>query len=286
MTDKIFVTGATGRVGSELIRILAAKGTDLRAAARHPVAAAEKLPGIRDVVECDFNRPDTFKPALDGIDCLFLTVPPGDNRADRTTSPIVDMALKSGVRLIVDLTAMGVEMDDSFCLRISEKNIEATGIPYVHLRPNWFMQNFDSGPMYADIRTTGALHLPAADAQMSFIDCRDVAAVAAAVLTDDRHQGHAYTLTGSEALDHYRVVDILSQVSGNSIRYVPLSEEAACAGLARAGVAQELIDRWTLFFRIVRAGECARVTRDVERILGRLPVSFEQYAADCSDAWK
>lgn len=286
MIGRILVTGSTGRIGSELLRILMASGQDVRAAARNPAAAAQMFRGIGDIVEFDFNRPETFREALDGIDRLFLTVPPGDNHADRTTAPVVETAVKSGVALIVDLTAMGVEADDSFCLRISEKNIESSGIPYIHLRPNWFMQNFDSGPMYADIGTTGALHLPAADARMSFIDSRDVAAVAAAVLTEDRHQNRAYTLTGGEALDHYRVVEMLSKVSGKTIRYVPLSEEAACAGLARAGVPQDLIDRWTRFFRIVRAGKCAAVTGDVETILGRPPISFEQYALDYAGAWK
>lgn len=91
------------------------------------------------------------------------------------------------MRLIVNLTAMGVELDESFMLRLLEKYVEKSGIPYVHLRPNWFMQNFNSGPMLADIRRSGGLHLPASHSKISFIDVRDVAAVASAALTEPRH---------------------------------------------------------------------------------------------------
>jgi uncharacterized protein YbjT (DUF2867 family) len=200
--------------------------------------------------------------------------------------PFIDMAKKEGVRLIVNLTAMGVEQDDSFMLRILEKYVEASGIPYTHLRPNWFMQNFNSGPMLADIRATGGLHLPASDARLSFIDLRDIAAVGLAALTEPRHAGNAYTLTGGEALDHYQVVDILSRAAGKTIMYVPLSEEDACAALTKAGVAPDLIERWTKFYRIVRQGLCAPVTHDAESVLGRPTLAFEQYAKDHAASWK
>ncbi len=286
MTQKILITGGTGRVGSEIARLLLAKGAKVRVAARNPASASAKLQGCNDLVEFDFNRPETFQAALKGIDFLFLTVPPGDNHADRTTKPIVDIAKRNGVQLIVDLTAMGVERDETFTLRVSEKYIEASGIPFVHLRPNWFMQNFDSGPIHAGIRATGALHLPAADSKLSFIDARDVAEVASVVLAEPHHSGKAYTLTGIEALNHQEVVDILSRVSGKRIEYVPLTEEMACAGLKKAGIADELIERWRAFFRIVRQGLCAEITPDLTRIMGRSAIRFEQYAADHAAAWK
>ena len=121
--------------------------------------------------------------------------------------PLIDEAKTQGVRLIVNLTAMGVEQDETFMLRVLEKYLEASGIPFVHLRPNWFMQNFDSGPIFADIRATGAIHLPAGDAGLSFVDVRDVAAVACAAFTDHRNQGNAYTLTGVELTSGDRSCD-------------------------------------------------------------------------------
>ena len=140
--------------------------------------------------------------------------------------------------------------------------------------------------MLADIRATGGLHIPASDARLSFIDVRDIAAVGLAALTEPRHTGNAYTLTGGEALNHYEVVDILSRITGRKITYVPLSEEVACAALKKAGVPDGLIERWRNFYQIIRQGLCATITRDVESILGRPPITFEQYAKDYAASWR
>jgi uncharacterized protein YbjT (DUF2867 family) len=286
MSKKILIMGATGRVGEELVRLLTEKGEALRAATRSPSTASARLPCFAEAVEFDFDRPETFAPALKGVAKVFLIARPGENHADKVAIPFIDMARKEGVRLIVNLTAMGVEQDDSFTLRLLEKYVEASGIPYVHLRPNWFMQNFNSGPMLADIRATGGLHLPASDAKLSFIDVRDIAAVGLAALTEPRHAGNAYTLTGGEALDHYQVVGILSRAAGKTITYVPLSEEVACAALGKAGVAADLIERWTKFYRMVRQGLCASVAHDAELVLRRPTIAFEQYAKDHAASWK
>jgi uncharacterized protein YbjT (DUF2867 family) len=286
MSKKILIMGATGRVGAELVRLLTEKGEALRAATRSPSTASARLPCFAEAVEFDFDRPETFAPALKGVAKVFLIARPGENHADKVAIPFIDMARKEGVRLIVNLTAMGVEQDDSFTLRLLEKYVEASGIPYVHLRPNWFMQNFNSGPMLADIRATGGLHLPASDAKLSFIDVRDIAAVGLAALTEPRHAGNAYTLTGGEALDHYQVVGILSRAAGKTITYVPLSEEVACAALGKAGVAADLIERWTKFYRMVRQGLCASVAHDAELVLRRPTIAFEQYAKDHAASWK
>lgn len=286
MSHKILIIGATGRVGAELVKLLTEKGEALRAATRSPSTASARLPCFAEAVEFDFDRPETFAPALKGVAKVFLIARPGENHADKVAIPFIDMARKEGVRLIVNLTAMGVEQDDSFTLRLLEKYVEASGIPYVHLRPNWFMQNFNSGPMLADIRATGGLHLPASDAKLSFIDVRDIAAVGLAALTEPRHAGNAYTLTGGEALDHYQVVGILSRAAGKTITYVPLSEEVACAALGKAGVAADLIERWTKFYRMVRQGLCASVAHDAELVLRRPTIAFEQYAKDHAASWK
>jgi uncharacterized protein YbjT (DUF2867 family) len=286
MSQKHLIIGATGRVGMELVRLLTEKGEVVRAATRSPSMASGKLPGSPEYVEFDFDRPETFAPALGGVAKVFLMARPGDNYADKVAIPFVELTKKEGVELIVNLTAMGVEQDDSFMLRVLEKYIEASGVPYVHLRPNWFMQNFDSGPMMADIRATGGLHLPASDAKLSFIDVRDIAAVGLATLTDPCHAGNAYTLTGGEALNHYEVVDILSDTTGKQITYVPLSEEIACTALTKAGVPDGLIERWKNFYRKVRQGLCATVTPDVESILGRPAITFERYAKDHAASWK
>jgi len=284
MSERILVIGSTGKVGGELVKILISNRKPPRAATRNP-SAKNKEQSI-EFVEFDYDRPETFVPALSGIDKVFLVARPGDNNSDKAAEPFIDEMITAKVRLIVNLTAMGVERDESFMLRILEKNVEKSGIPFVHLRPNWFMQNFNCAPMLTEIRAKGTLHLPAADAKLSFIDVRDIAAAGYAALTEERHSNKAYTLTGKEALNHLDVAEKLSRVSGRRITYVPVSEEIACSGLARSGVPQKLIDRWAEFYRKIRLGFCSPVTADVDILLGRPPISFDQYAGDYAEAWK
>jgi len=283
-TGTTLVVGATGRVGREVARLVAEKGERVRAATRDPGRFI--LPAPLEPVRFDFDEPRTFAPALKGVERLFLMARPGDNSSDMAAKPLIDEAKKAGVRLIVNLTAMGVELDETFMLRTLEKHVEASGIPLVHLRPNWFMQNFDSGPIFNDIRATHAIHLPAGDARLSFIDVRDIAAIACEALTDLRHTGKAYTLTGGESLTHFDVAEKISRAAGARISYVPISEEAALAGLAARGVPSGYIERWADFFRKVRKGLCAPVSGDVEKVLGRPPILFDQYAEDYATSWQ
>lgn len=287
MSKPILVVGATGRVGRELVKLLVQHGESVRVATRNPSLASSRFDNRTvHAVEFDYDRPETFAPAIAGAERVFLTVRPGDNHSDEAALPLLHLAKKAKVQRIVDLTAMGVEQDESFMLRILEKHVESSGIPYTHLRPNWFMQNFDSGPMFADIRATGALHLPAADASVSFVDVRDVATVGFVALTEGGHDGKAYTLTGKESLSYFRVVEELSRVSGRSISYIPISENSAREALVKGGIPADLIDRWTDFYRKVRQGLCSPIRADIESVLGRSPVLFDQYANDYAASWR
>lgn len=286
MSKKILVIGATGRIGSELVKLLSRNGETVRVATRNPSTVSSKFQNTVEGVEFDYEKPQTFAPALIGVEKIFLTVRPGDNHSDKAAKPLINAAKKAKVQLIVDVTAMGVEQDDTFMLRILEKYIEASGIFFTHLRPNWFMQNFNSGPMFADIKATGALHLPASNAKISFIDLRDIAAVGFKVLTEPHHTGRAYTLTGKESLNYFQAIEKISRVAGKEISYIPISEDIAREGLAKSGVPIDLIERWTDFHRKVREGFCSPVSTDIEMVLGRSPILFDQYANDNAASWR
>lgn len=286
MSGRILVVGATGKTGVELVKRLTAQRVRVRAATRNPAALTSKLGDTVDAAAFDIEEPATFAPALDGVDRVFLMARPGDTRSHDFAAPFIDAAKQRGVRLIVNLTAMGAEQDASFGLRILETYLEASGIAWAHLRPNYFMQNFSSSSMLADIRTSSALHLPAGDAKLSFIDVRDIAAVAAVLLTAPQPVNRAYTLTGGAALDHYEVTSLLSRVAGKTIGYVPLSEDDARSMLGNIGWPPELVERQINFFRKVRDGFCAPVSPAVESVLGRAPTTFAQYASDYAASWK
>lgn len=285
MSGQLLIIGATGSVGSELVTLLDRSCENVRAAAREPEAARLSSTTSAEFVAFDFERPETFATALDGVDRVFLIARPGDDHPDQVAIPLIREMKRQGIRHVVNLSAMGVETQNDFGLRRVELYLEDSGIAFTHLRPNFFMQVFSSGPLLADIRSTGGIHIPAADAKMSFVDVRDIAAVAAAALTGQRHTGKAYTITGGEALDHYEIARAISDATGKTVQYLPISEDTARQALSAAGFSAERVERLIGFYRLVREGFCAPVSRDVETVLGRPPITFSQFAKDHTLSW-
>jgi uncharacterized protein YbjT (DUF2867 family) len=284
MENTVLVLGATGTVGREVVAGLRRKGIPVRAGTRLPNSpAATRLEC--ELVECDFERPETYPPALAGARSVFLIARPGDEHADEFARPLIDEMIRQGVGHVVNLSAMGADTRDDFSLRKVERYLEESGLEWTHLRPNWFMQIFSTRPLLTAIRATGKIQVPAGDARISFIDARDVAAVATAALTEPGHQGKAYTLTGPDALDHVSVARAISSVTGRAVEYLALSEDQARSGLRLSGMEAERIERLIQFYRLVRHGACAPVSADVPRILGRPPISFAQFAQENASAW-
>lgn len=285
MAKTILVIGSTGTVGSQVVAQLIDRGESVRAATRNPATAAERCRAPAKFVEFDFERPETFAAALEGADRVFLSARPGDEQADRVAIPLIDAMRTTGVGHVVNLTAMGAETRDDFALRKVERYLEGSGIGFTHLRPNWFMQIFTIGPLAMGIRKTGMIRVPAADARISFVDVRDVAATAAAALAEPGHSGKAYTLTGGQALDHREVAQVITEVSGRTIRYVAISDEAAREAIQAAGLSAERAERLLGFHRLVRAGFCMPISPDMQKVLGRAPISFERFARDHASCW-
>ncbi len=278
----VLVLGATGTVGSEVRRLLMEAGEPVVGASRDATRAAKR--GGR-WVELDLERPETFAPALEGIDRAFLIARPGDEEADRVAAPLIEAMARAGVRRVVNLSAMGAEQRESFSTRRVERLLESSGIAWTHLRPNFFFQVFTSGPLHRGILARGEIRIPAADARISYLDARDVAAAAVMALTTPGHESKGYTLTGGEALDHASIAGEIARASGRPVRYVAIDEDEARAALAAAGLPPAWVERLIGFYRVVRSGACAPVIDDLPRLLGRAPITFARFAADARSAW-
>jgi uncharacterized protein YbjT (DUF2867 family) len=279
MPERFLLLGATGTVGGHLLSLLESRGIPVRAATRDPDAVKRPRTVSTEWIPFDLEHPDTFAPALDTVTRVFLMARPGDEQADRVALPLIDEMKLRGVRHVVNLTAMGAEVAGHVpALRAIELALEGSGIGFTHLRPNFFMQIFSTGPMLAAIRAAGVIRVPAADSTLSFVDARDIAEVALAALVDPAHSGKAYTLTGDSAIDHSQVAAALSAATGKVVRYLPISEEQARASLLAAGLGADRVDRLARFYQLVRSGACSPISPDVRTVLGRPARSFVDFA--------
>lgn len=276
----IAVTGATGHIGSELVRLLSATGRAVRALTRNP-RGRPALPGV-GWLGADLDDHELLRGALTGAEGLFLLTP-NHERLVRRERDLLRAAAGAGVRRVVKLSALGASDHSKSVIGLWHHNVEqavkASGLEWTILRPHHFMQNL-LDPMVFD-RRAGRIASASGDGAIPFIDTRDVAAVAAAVLTGTGHAGEVYTLTGPRALSYGQATAILSRALGRKLSYHAETADEAwtrrrAAGqpvwLAAAQLAIALYQR--------EGGPTARTTDSVERISGRPPRTLEQFAAD------
>ncbi len=284
MKGSTVVIGATGNIGGEVMKQLSAKGIPATAAVRNLEKAAYLKTSIVELVRFDYSEPETFQTAFQGAVSIFLINPVGDSAIEGNAKLVVDAAQTAGIKKIVFITCMGADMDENNSLRKAEKVIEDAGFKYTFLRPNWFFQNFNN--MYlSTIRKQAGIFVPAADASVSFIDARDIAAVAIKALTEDEHDSKAYTLTGGKAYNYYEVVEAISKVAGKEIMYYPISEDEARVSMKLAEYPDNSIESILFLYNKIRHGLNAPVVDNAAKILSREPYSLEQYVGDYKSAW-
>lgn len=285
MTAKILVTGAPGNVGSEVVRELLALGADFRVAAFNPDAARETLGAATDIVHFDFLKPETFAAAFDGIERMFLVRPPALSNVKRDIAPAIHSAVSAGVRHIVFLSLQGVENNRIVPHYKIEQAILESGVAYTFLRASFFMQNL-STTHRDEIRERNEIAVPMGKAQTSFIDVRDIAAVAARALTEEGHENRMYTLTGGQALDYHEVAAKLSAELARPIAYTNPSALGFLRQQVSAGRPFGFAFVMTALYTLTRMGNAKDITPDVENLLGRPPIAFDQFAHDFRSSWQ
>lgn len=281
MDNKILVTGASGVLGRAIVDSATKAGLPVRQGVRDLKKANPDVESIH----LDYADPATVPPALAGASGVLLMAPALDPNAPAELEPVIAAAKAARVRHIVFISAFGVNYSEQAPLRVVEHRVIDFGIPYTILRPNFFMENFSEGFLAPAIRATNAIQLAAGEGKTSFISVQDIAAV---VITAFQKAitGVEMDLTGPAALDHSEVAAIISRASGHKIEYRPISERQMVDGARAAGLGEPAILYLTMLYSVVRSGFEAGVTNDVERLLGRKPLSFEEFAQASAAAWK
>ncbi len=265
------VLGANGKTGSRIAARLQALGRPVRAGSR---SASPPF---------DWEDRATWAAALDGVRAIYVAYQPdlAVPGALETVRAFFRQAVESGARRLVLLSGRGeVEAQEA------EEALRESGADWTILRCSWFNQNF-SESFLADSVREGMLALPVGPVPEPFIDAEDIADAAVAVLTQPGHSGQLYELTGPRAITYVEAVGIIGRATGREIGMQTITAEAFQAGLQQAQVPQTWIDLLLYLMTTLQDGRNAPVTDGVQRVLGRAPRTFEDYArrTAASGAW-
>jgi len=265
-TKPILVLGATGKTGRRVLARLTARGVPTRAGSR---SAQPRF---------DWEDRSTWASALRDAKSVYISYYPdiAVPGAVETVGSFAELAVTSGVPRLVLLSGRGEAEAEH-----AEQAVRDSGAELTILRSTWFAQNFSEDYLLEHV-LSGEVAPPGGDTPEPFVDADDIADVAVAALTDDRHIGQLYELTGPRLLTFAEAAEEISKAAGREVRYVPVSIQEYATAAAEQGVPDEVIDLLTYLFGKVFDGRNAHLTDGVQRALGREPHDFADYARDAA----
>ena len=265
MRKNVLVIGGTGKTGKRVVEVLQQKGHNVR------VGSRSQNPAF------DWDNPETWSGALEGMDAAYITFQPdlAVPGALEAIEGLTKEAKRQGVKKLVLLSGKG-EREAELC----EQVVINSGLDYTIVRASWFSQNFSESFFLEPIQY-GFVALPKADAQVPYVDARDIAAVAAEALLNETHNGEIYELTGPRFLTFKEIMQEIAQATGREIAFTPISLPAYTRMLKEQGVPEDyvwLIDY--LFTEVLDNPDNQLITGDVEKVLGRKPIDFSTFVKE------
>lgn len=283
----VFMVGASGNIGRRVVSCLLDRGVEVTALLRESDGPAEPdgplaEPGVT-VVRGDLRQPDAWRKSAVGCDAMFVLTPHQPDQVELQNAA-VDVAADVGAR-VVKISSWGPAVQGDSPVPgarrhwITQQYLVRRQVPHTILCPNYFMQvliNRYSG----GVRREGLLRSPAGDRGISMVDARDVAEVAARVLTEDGHDGRTYTLSGPTAPRYEEIAGLLTEVTGRRVTYVDQSDDEFLAWMISEHRQQWEIDHAKAIFALYRQGAGELVTDDVARVIGRSPRAIGEFLAE------
>lgn len=262
--DLTLVVGGSGKTGRRVAERLKAKGLEVR------IGSRSATPSF------DWDNEQGWGAALKDATAAYITYAPdlAMPGAPDAIEAFVNLAKRRGVKRLVLLSGRG-ENAAQACERI----VQEAGLEWTIVRASWFNQNFSEGA-FIDMVLSGAITLPAGDQLEPFVDVDDIAEVAVAALSDKRHIGQIYEVTGPRLMTIADVAADLSRVTGRDITYVDVPHEAFVGEVARSGAPKDVVWMLDYLFSTVLDGRNAHLCDGVQRALGRPPKDFADYARD------
>jgi uncharacterized protein YbjT (DUF2867 family) len=268
------------------VRALLRRGARVIGADRRPERVHALFGDTVRAVRLDFVDRGTWPAALAGVTHMFLMRPPAIADVDHSLNPFIDAARARGVDHVVFLSVAGAGKNRIVPHRKVEDHLRAHGNHHTNLRPGFFAQNLQSS-YRDDIARDDRIYVPAGSKPVNWIDVRDIAEVAALVLSEpDEHRGQNYTLAGPGPVAWSVVTDALTAALGRPIRYEPASVLGYVRHLSRRGLPRGAILVQTVLHFLLRFGQGATVDPTLERLLGRPGRGMAAYVADHAQLWK
>jgi uncharacterized protein YbjT (DUF2867 family) len=278
------ITGATGDVGSRVVERLLLCGDRPRVFVREEKKVRSRFGDRVDVFVGDLSDPASLRPALEGVDALFLVntgpqIPAQDEGAAK-------VAKAAGVQHLVKLSSMDVEQGLAIGAwhERGEAAIRANGIPFTFVRPTGFMSNLLAWA--PSIRAEGVVRSSTGAGRRAFIHSDDIAAIATKALTTSEHDGDSLPITGPEALSFAEVTAKLGAAIGRRLTFQAISDEEARQRYAASGASSTETEAHVSLWRAIREGRLANITDNVERILGRKPIAMDQWTMENAAAFR
>src|ERR1700722_3252440 len=272
------ITGATGDVGARVVNHLLQRGNRPRVFVRNAEKAQALFGDQVEIFVGDLAQPASLRPALTGIDALFLVnsgpqIPVQDELAAKA-------AKTAGVRHLVKLSSMDVEQGLAIGAwhELGEAAIRASGISFTFVQPTGFMSNLLAWAR--SIRSEGIVRASTGEGRRAFIHSDDIAAVVAKVLTTRDYDGESLPITGPEDLDFAEAAAAIGAEIGKPLTFQPISDKEARQRYAATGASSEETEAHVALWRAIREGRLAKVTGNVERILGRGPIALDEWAKE------
>ncbi len=284
MASPILVIGALGNVGAEVVKELLKTGGKVRATDLSEEKVKARFGSTVEAVRFDFTDSKTYEKTFAGVEKMFLLRPPHITNIKRDMYPSMDAAKSAGVKHVVFLSLIGIENTQYVPHYKVETYLQESGFQTTFLRCSFFMQNLNTTHR-KEIKERSEIFVPVGNAKTSFIDTRDIGAVAAIALTQEGHANKKYDLTGNEALDYWQVTKTLSEVLGREIQYKNPNSIHFLFETIRRGTPFIFAYVMTKLYTSTRAGMAEKVTNTVKKLIGREPISFHKYAEDYRESW-
>lgn len=284
---RILVTGASGNVGKYIAQYALKNDQKITVAGTHLEILAKIFGDRAKIVHFDFTDPSTFRDVLEDVDRVFIMRPPHLGKPEDLKPFIDSLKSKGGIKLVCFLSLIGVENNPVPPHHKIEKYIEQADLPYCHIRPSFFMQNI-SGVHAYEIKYFNRIVVPVKKALTSFIDAEDIGEMTAKILSEpELHQNKGYSITGSEAIDYWKVAKILSMELGREIIYTnPKPSFAKKYWITVRGLEKEYCNVMGMLYMMTRLGTAKKVTPVFEQVMGRKAQTFQQFVKKNIGSWQ